>query len=418
MTISNLLPTNSKENNLPITLPDSRPCSDLSETGENLSLPVQGQTPIACPSVKLNNILSFAFDTLHISLDLFGLTPKIIDNLKYKKELLQLSDEQECVHDFLDNNSGLFRWNLQRTGAKMYPFVLRTGDLTLFISTRSSGSKIPNAKLQIGSISCHQDVPKLIKDFRFWFSCIDVTFEKESVSRFDVCADFKQDITKTHLDRITRFVTRARDSNVRHSDRKFNSVSFGSGSIMCRIYNKPLELIQKKSQEKSDFFHSLWSVDLGTPVTRVEFQLRREGIVQFFSKEKTTVADIYKGLERVWSYLTASWLRHCSHFVDRNNSGLSILSEFWKLVQLAPGFIAVPAVRDRGQKHIDIVALRKQARGIYVTILAGLGIGSEKFFTILDTAHQMLIDDLSEYMRFSDFHKDFSTRQTRAVVTF
>jgi hypothetical protein len=374
-----------------------------------------GQTPITCPA----QVANAGYDTFHISLDLHGFTHDFFEDLKTKKLNLQSSDTQEAVFEFLDNGSKCFQWNLQRTGIKLYPYVFRTGDLILGLSVRQPGSSIPNACLKIGSLSCHQDVAKLFKDFKWWLCNIGVTVLDHKVSRADICSDIKVDIKKQHLDKITRFITRARDSDVRYSSRKLSGVNFGSGDIMCRIYDKPLEMNQKSAAEKIMFFNDLWGTNLGESVTRVEFQLRRKSIVQFF-KGKTTLDVFLNRAGDLWQYLTKEWLRHCDRYVDRDHKhqSRSTLSSFWSIVQQAFALKKKKLTRKRDQKHINIPALRKQAIGIYTTILAGLGHVAEDFFDVIRTASDILAEDLNTVMREPGFDKAYRVKINRAVVSF
>ena len=342
------------------------------------------------------------------------------------KHKIQNSNSQEMPYNFLKNGSAKFAWNICRTGINFYPYVFKSGDLTLGLSSRAPGSKIPNACLMIGSISCQSDVGKLFHDFKWWLGNFGVSVLSDSVSRADLCSDIQTDITKHRLDKVTRYITYARDSNIRHSHRKFNSITWGSGQIMCRIYDKTLEMQQTNSAEKELFFADKWGLPRGTPVLRVEFQMRRKAIKEFFqvidspdtygpgpifyvSGEKMLVDKGLYSLEiflaraaDLWKYLTQDWLRHCDRFVDRENKNQSRakLSRFWELVQTAPGLIGphMPIDRKRKPKFIDTVALRKQLTGCMVSTLAGIdGICSKTvdYFDVIATATQILAEDLS-----------------------
>lgn len=85
------------------------------------------------------------------------------------------------------------------------------------------------------------------------------------------------------------------------------TVSAG-GPVMCRIYDKRVEL-DVKSPHKRSLEESLWRAygwDGESPVTRVEFQLRGEALSTF---ELRDPALIEVSLDPLWQYLTRDWLR-------------------------------------------------------------------------------------------------------------
>jgi hypothetical protein len=375
-----------------------------------------GQSPIACPP----QIANYGFDTIHLSLDLRGFSDLFFESVQSKKLFLQEQDQQEAVFSFLDNGSNLFRWNLQRTGIKFYPYVFRTGDLSLFLSKRKPGSKIPNASLHIGSLSSNQDALRLFKDFKFWLSCISIDCLSDMVSRVDICADITLDIRSQRLEKITRYVCRARDAQAYYSNRKFNQVRFGSGSIMCRIYDKQLEMQQKGEHEKQVFFNMLWKTKKEDPVTRVEFQLRREAIKQFFP-HFSSLSDLSLRISDIWHYMTTEWLRHCGTYVDRENNHThrAANSVFWDIVQNAGSFDRKEKInRKREQKHINIPNLRKQMAGIMTTILAAVGHEWGEFFGVISTATKIISEDLLPLVEDLNYKKVYESKQLRACVSF
>ena len=375
---------------------------------------LRGANPIACPPL----IASCGLDTIHMSLELHGISSSLFSEMKEAKLRVQSGSDQEEPFKFLKNGTDAFSWNIQRTGIRYYPYLFKCGDVILAISSRSVGSAIPNASLMIGSISSQQNPVKLLKNLKFWFSCIGITLISNTVSRFDVCADIKLSINDNNLDDISRFITRARDSNVRYSHRKFNSISWGSGSIMCRIYDKVLEMKQKKSAEKILFFKELWGGYLGD-VTRVEFQLRRDAIKSFF-KGKTDLETIIRRVGDVWQYLTNDWLRHSDKSVDRDNrhQDRASLSEFWQVVVSANFIRRKPVSRKKNRRNIDIPSLKKQALGALLSACAGKNIHGDSFFTLISEITSMMSDELLFAMRDKFFLKDYEGKKIATHVTF
>lgn len=389
------------------------PSSALQGGGGSPSL--GGPKPISCPP----QIANFGIDTLHVTFDTLCTNGQIWTRLKEAKEQLQATGNKEAAFKFLENGSDCMSWNLQRVGSKFFQYVLSTGDIRLGLSPRVQGSAIPNMELKIGSMSCQQGLVETVKTLKFWLEIIGIQIVEEKVSRGDIAADILHDIKTGDIDRIHNYISRARKQDPHYTDRKFNGMTIGSGDILCRMYDKPLEMTVKQDTEKYVFFMTLWGVLPGTPVTRVEFQLRRAAIKEFF-KGKTTIDVFINRLSDLWQYLVTEWLRHSSQEVDRENNHQSRAenSAFWNLVVSAGQQIKKALKRKRDQIHINIPALRKQATGILTSIAAALGHTGDCFFEIIDTIQKIVSDDLSLVMADPGFKDKFLTKQTRAVVSF
>ena len=374
-----------------------------------------GPKPISCPP----QIANFGIDTLHVTFDTECTNGSIWIRLKEAKEQLQATGEKDSAFKFLENGSECMTWNLQRVGSKFYQYVLTTGDIRLGLSPRKQGSSIPNMELKIGSMSCQQGLTETLKTLKFWLEIIGIRIVEEKVSRCDIAADILHDIRTGEIDQIGKYISRARKQDPHYTDRKFNGMTIGSGDILCRMYDKPLEMTVKQDAEKYHFFMTLWGVKPGTPITRVEFQLRRTAIKEFF-KGKTTVEVLINRRGDLWQYLVTEWLRHSSQEVDRENNhqSRSENSEFWNLVTAAAQLVKKTLKRKRDQIHINIPALRRQATGILTSIAAALGHPGECFFDVIDTIQKIVAEDLGLAMADSGFIHKFLTKQTRAVVSF
>lgn len=395
------------------------PCSGLPvEACQGLAggLELQGgREPVSPPP----QIVNFGIDTLDVTFDTECTNGNIWKRLKEAKANLRSSGEQESAFKFLENGSDCMTWNLQRMGSKWHEYVLVTGDIRLGLSPRKQGSAIPNMALHIGSMSCQQGLRKTIQTFKFWLPLIGIRIVDEKVSRVDPAADVKHDIRAGGIDQIENYISRAKKQNVYHTDRKFNAIVIGSGDILCRMYDKPLEMCVQQNAEKIIFFHDLWKVPIGTPITRVEFQLRRQAIKEFF-KENTRIDTILDRLSDLWQYLVNDWLRHSGDKVDRENNNQSRAknSDFWNYVVSAGQDIKEALTRKRNQIHVNIPALRRQVTGIMTTIIAALGHPAECFFEVIETIQKIVAEDIGEAMADPGFMQKYATKQTRAVVSF
>lgn len=373
----------------------------------------KGRTLISCPFQTVLHGL----DTLHLTFDIDNKNGHLIQRMIDAKKVLQSSSEAEGVFRFNENGSDVFSWNIQRTGTKLYPYVFRTGDLILCMSSRSSGSAFPAMALMVGSLTCNQDPMKMLKDFKFWMELLNIRIIKQKVSRVDIFMDIIHDIKKGYIEKVNHFVTRARDTHVFYSHRKFTGIQWGSGDVVCRIYDKQLQMKQQQQAEKSVFFNYIWQTNTDIPVTRVEFQLRRAALREFFNQEVTPQV-VYDRAGDLWQYLTNDWLRHTAKSVVKNNEHSSPLSFFWFSIQTSWKKFRFAVSRNRRQKHINIPALRKQASGILLTIAAAIGHESNSFFNIIGTLTNIISEDILAAMSDTGFADKFLSKQSRALCCF
>ena len=370
-----------------------------------------GRTPVSRPPLLVNS----AVDTLVLTFQA-NIPKPLIERLKEDRAKVQEGNDKELF--FQVGGTKIFSFNLQRMGSKLYPFILKTGDVSLCLSTRDADSSIPSMQLSVGSISCHNGLTKLLKSFRLWCSLHKIMIKEEKVSRLDLCADFVVPIGTLSLWNQAKWVTRAVNAATYTTHRKLTGVQVGTGDVVLRIYDKIQEMADKHAAHKQEFFQNIWG---NVPdLTRVEFQLRRESIKTFCSggSDFRTVA---KKFANIWNYLTSEWFRQTAKSVDRlnRNQNRETVSEFWAVVQTAfDAPLYPPATRDRKQKTINIKALVEQASGIMLTVCAGLGYVHDDLFGIFATTSTMIQDRLLTLMDGSGFERDFDARAAGALVSF
>lgn len=363
---------------------------------------------------------------LHLSISDYG--KELFPRLAQAKERIQASDHASEEH-FQFADSKYFQWNLQRIGAKFYPYVLRCGDVTLLLSDRDKDSSIPSARLQIGSLTCQDSAYTMFERLKGWLSLFGLTVEKDSISRVDICHDFRFDIKDK---RISIFdddfiVCKARDSAQYRCNRKITGVQYGKGDIVLRIYDKLLEIRKPHSIHKLDFFLDKWQgqIEKGQKhkqlhsVTRVEFQLRRKSLNQFL--KVGNFQDFLNNSLKIWKYLTIEWFRHSSHEIDRDNRNQdkAKISFFWKTVQAIANTpdIAIRALKKNRFKAIQ--PLLDQTRGLLISICAGLGHAPGDYFGMLGTVQKIAAEQMEVAMEESlPFRKKFLALANDYELTF
>ena len=370
--------------------------------------PAGAQAHISCAPQLVSG-----FDTVQLSWALY-IPQNILTELKATKEKIQSGEDAGALWRFGQTN--LFSFELSRVGVKLFPYVLRQGDLTLCLSSRSVDSQIPNASLSIGSISSNNNPGQLLVAIKKWLLNFGILVKKESVSRIDIYADFACDISKLHLANFNRMVSRVNNINLFTNNRRVSGIQVGKGSIVLRCYDKINEMKEKKATEKQAFFAELWK---GNPehATRVEFQLRRDAIRDFLP-ESSKFADLSAKSAEIWRYLTDQWFRHVRKNVDRKNRNQSRVevSPFWFCVQKAFDLFSVSAERIRKKKVFNLKALIEQAGGIMVTIAAGLGFAFEDLADIY-RAMDDTIGQQVEKILLEKGEEDYYRRAALASIT-
>ena len=188
-----------------------------------------------------------------------------------------------------------------------------------------------------------------------------------------------------------------------YTNRKFSGLNIGSGDLMLRVYDKGAELKRSRATNKQQVFAEVWGLESynDQPVTRVEFQVRRPQLRAFEDSHGNridTVTDLVNSLKSLWVYMTTDWTRHTENPVNRNhNQTKSKVSEFWQKVQGVVWTGVFGYIRQHPAKHKDIVMLRKQARGILMSVCASLEVEPDDIDKIVHLCKELIEEDLHQF---------------------
>ena len=191
--------------------------------------------------------------------------------------------------------------------------------------------------------------------------------------------------------------------NPHFTNRKFTGVDMGKGNLMLRIYDKVTELKRSRATHKQQVFSEIWGLTRfdEQSVTRVEYQLRRPKLREFADEENQridTVSDLLHSLRSIWHYLTTEWTRHTENPVNRNHhQSRSKVSEFWQKVQAVVWSGVFGYVRNHPTKHKDIVMLRKQIRGMLMSVCASLEVSPDDIDRIVFLCKEVIEEDLHAF---------------------
>ena len=390
-------------------------------------LPTEGglegsQTRIACDPLvaSLATKVHRGLDFLKVSLWIDFSSYRLFEILEFVKRQLQDSefDQAACFAEY-----GL-KWNLHRTGSKMFNFRLSMGDVTLLINKRKADGVVPTARLEIGSLSSQTNFFSIYEDVIKWLEYYEGTVVTEKVSEVHLAADFiGVDIRTLGIQNEDKWIHRSVNFIPRNYYRKLNSVTIGQGNFMLRIYDKVLEL--KRSEHKQEVFAELWGQSKydEEPVTRVEYQMRRPILREFATKKDgfriTTVKDLLLSLSGLWKYCTTDWSKFMDANIDRKNKHQSRAdySDFWKLVRSVVWTGVHEINRQTPTKHKNIDALRKQARGIFMSIMAFFVEEPDDIDKIVSLSQDLIEEDLHQFFKNeSKFIKRMKVRRAEALI--
>ncbi len=301
--------------------------------------------------------LSTGFDRLKFGLYVQFDTERFFDILTDAKTEAQELRSQIPLRLGPDQN---YDYNVHPNGRKGgYNFHIARADVDIFISTRKDYLLTPNVWVDIGSASCWSPgytevIHYITKLLKLW----DGKIIKNSVSEVHLCADcIGLDIEQLPLQYWNHWVTRANRLHAFSDRNRFSGITItqtegtlnldpdhplpeevetgiriGEGDIMLRIYDKVLEI--KRNGSKQSLFASVWGKASynDTPVTRVEFQLRKNVLKQFQIK---TLEDLTMKRDGLWKYCTHDWARLSQHPIDRKNrhQDRARIHDFWHFIQ-------------------------------------------------------------------------------------
>lgn len=362
----------------------------------------RGHTRIPCPPQVVFSTASCTtgLDFLKVSLWLDWSSRDFLSDLHSRKRSVQETDDIESPFRV----PGGLSFNLQRTGAGKYNYVLKSGDITLMFSNHKADAPFPNCRIEIGSVSCWEPGWEYIF-YRLcsWLKIYGASIKQEKISEFHITADLLDvDFTETGFDDRFQWITRSNKWKVEGEFDDSNYIAFGKGDMMLRVYDKTAEI--KRNGAKSAIFHSIWRKQINrTPehVTRIEYQMRRPVFKEF---QINTVADLRRNQNSVWQYCVSQWSRFCSDKVDRKNKNhqRSATAFIWSVVQ------ALKFKKGRIYKLVrkkvllsNIDSLKKQAAGCLLSVCAALGQDHDDFIGHITTAFSLVDEQIRE--NFKDF---------------
>jgi len=292
-----------------------------------------------------------------------------------------LEDSKLLAGDKMFNSKGSpVSWHdvdfiVQPRGARGYEWILRNDDVIVCIAREAKGgSVLPEVYVTFSApyLWSHGNTAA-VNLFKHWLGKWAL-FTEDKVSRCDLCLDIE--MTTPMIDLHKEIVTLAKHKGYYLKDLSGymrglhdSGYEFGKGALVGRFYDKTLEI----KSSKKDWFRDIWTAngwDGVTPVTRVEFQMRRNFLKLF---QVNGYDDLEPAVGSTWRYCTGDWLRVCEPPKGKKNNHQHLLpaQEWWAFVQQSKCLFGEDAGLTRFQvKKPRYDALMAQGKGVLSSALA------------------------------------------------
>jgi len=316
----------------------------------------------------MGNILLAGVDGLSVGfiIGAFKLIPEEWSELAAAKEKAQgtMFDSGGTPIDFRGET-----FSVNAKGSKGYEYILINDDLTLQLAERTErGSVYPEVRVTWRA----QYLWRCTWQAAYWHvrRWVDTwaLVLGEKVSRVDLCIDLNSELPEVNIKggEVVTYARSKQEYYIRHfKGLEGTGYTFGKGDLVCRIYDKRAEI----EHSQKSWFTVMWNRNGwngSSPVTRVEFQARRQFLRTW---DIDTVADLEAQLADLWRYYR-DWvsLRYKTRDSNRRRWPVQF---FWKMVcDAVPSFGVVTGVLRIAQRKPRMEMIDKLGRGILVTIAA------------------------------------------------
>jgi hypothetical protein len=311
--------------------------------------------------------LASGIDTLVLSVDVDWKNCDLFDRLTEQKK--KAKNQNKDIAAVMKGKEKGDKWvyTVRPFGARGYEWILKGKEFNLRVGNWKESTTMPGVMIEIGSETLWREGPiNICNRIIRLIESNDGIIRAIKVSRADLCVDvlLDKDLWNESLD--LHMVTLAKKWNVWKSHKGIESLNIGTGDIMARLYDKPLEIEQVS---KKMWMYKVWKIETvpeGKKVIRVEFQIRREIIKEMGLGR---LKDFLLRADECWSYCTRKWLKFQTrpgmHHTMRKTF------EWWECIQ--DGFYGVqgafPAIRNKAIKE-DADQLRNQILGFATSLTA------------------------------------------------
>jgi len=338
--------------------------------------------------VKSSTTLLAGVDTLAIGFKIGDPNPEDdweLDNGKLgfyltPDEWAELKDAKYAAQGTMFDSGGtpiLFRgqrFSVNPKGGPGYEYCLINDDMTLMLAERArGGSFFPEVHITFRSAylwchgwrGCYTRVRSWLDG---WANVVG-----HHVSRVDLCMDLNLALPVVDL-RAGEVVTPAKNKTeffIQHHFKGLDETgyTFGQGKLRCVIYDKLTEI----GHSQKAWFMDMWRKqgwNGRSPVTRVEFQARRDFLK---TMQIETVEDLENQMADLWRYYTGAkgWVSLRDQSSTDSNRRRWLIKDFWlAVVKSSSVFGVVTGIVRLTQRKPRVDTLNRLAQGVLVTLMA------------------------------------------------
>jgi len=286
---------------------------------------------------------------------------------------------------------------VQARGSKGgYEYLLKNGDIDLQIMPDAKGGK-PSPEIrvifrspflwQLGEVRAYNKVVELVNNIASIVYC--------KVSRADLCVDKIMPLPE--INRRTQVVSLLREKDIFYGGdfqrgQRETGYQFGRGSMACRLYDKAYEIsIKGQGHIKPLWLDNGW--DGESTVSRLEFQLRRDGLRRFDKNMDFTTFQDCKA--DIWDCMTKKYIRIIQPDSATRKERAKVTG-YWKDYQNCYGLFGErQGVLPVKQLSLDWRPLVKQANGCLASAWAKLAaqVGEENATRLLENEWECKIPE-------------------------
>ena len=223
------------------------------------------------------------------------------------------------------------KFMVQARGSKGgYEYLLKNGDIELQIMPDARGGK-PSPELRVifrspflwqsGEVQAYNKVVELVNNMASIAYC--------RVSRADLCVDKVMPLPE--INRKDQVVSLLREKDLFYGGdfqrgQRETGYQFGRGSMACRLYDKAYEVAVKgHGHIMQVWIGNGWNGEC--PVSRLELQLRREGLRRF--DKNMDFVTFQDSKSDIWAYMTSKYIR-IIQLDSATRKERAKVTEYWK----------------------------------------------------------------------------------------
>ena len=293
-------------------------------------------------------LLSHHVDTFKESLYLSGDCDNynlFVDGLMNSKEIAQTVHDMNNANRFIDVDFGGNKWQVMATSVTGYSVVIKNGDVSIAFAKRLNvmSNRNPSVKIEYraqflvnyGLHGAHKKVNEFFKayvhgDYLSKVQEIHLACDVQG-HRFNLFDTYRM---KTRARKMESFD--GDDGEIGRkmvfTSRRLETLYFGTGSNMLRIYNKTAEA---KKHPDSMHVEKLWKLknpkgyDENKDVWRIEFQIRREKLKNIFTLDQSLPYDhtlvLLDNVGGLWDF----FINYFSYRDIKEDMAIDLIKGYW-----------------------------------------------------------------------------------------